>query len=90
MIKLSEIFEPLNQINWRDQAAHAAVGYIITTLVSAAVNPLWALSISALVAVIREQTQHFGECHAGCRTDLAFWIAGSIVGVVAVAALAAL
>ncbi len=71
------LFEPVAEMNWLDQSLHAAVGAIIAGL-SLLVMPWYsAVFASMLVAVIREQWQHPGQCHAGCRTDLAFWLIGS-------------
>lgn len=76
-----KIFEPWRKINWRDQAAHAAVGYVITTLAVTVLPWWWAVLISMFIGFVREVMQHLFTCGPGCRTDLAFWFAGSLIGV---------
>lgn len=81
-MKLSEIFEPFDKINWRDQAAHAAVGYVIVTLAATVLPWWWALLLSMFIGFVRELMQHIFTCGPGCRTDLAFWLAGSVIGII--------
>lgn len=71
------IFEPLHSVVWLDQLAHFLVGLILATIGVYFFHPLIAIIITMLIAGIREMIQHPLQCHAGCRTDLLFWLMGS-------------
>lgn len=71
------VFESGEAINWLDQLLHASVGAVIVGLSLLVMEWYWGVLLSMAVAVGREQWQHPGHCHAGCRTDLAFWLIGS-------------
>lgn len=74
------MFQPWSDIDWLDQAAHLLAGSAIV-LVAGFLLPWWAgVGVSMGLAIGREQWQHWGQCQAGCRTDLAFWGLGSILG----------
>lgn len=73
------MFQPWSDINWLDQILHALVGGVIVGLSLLVVDWYWAVLLSMAVAVGREQWQHPGVCQAGCRTDLAFWLGGSLL-----------
>ena len=73
------IVQSFAELDWLDQVLHAVAGAAIVGL-SLLVMPWWAgVLLSMAVAVGREQWQHPGVCHAGCRTDLAFWLGGSLL-----------
>lgn len=74
------IFEPWNDIDWLDQALHILAGFVIASWVTYFVSWWFGILTAMTVAVVREQIQHLGECHQGCRTDLLFWGVGSIGG----------
>lgn len=65
-------------LDWFDQSLHAIAGASIVGLALLVMDWYWAVVLSMGVAIGREQWQHPGVCHAGCRTDLAFWLAGSL------------
>lgn len=72
------MFQPAHDINWIDQSGHLIAGAMIVGLSLALVPWYWAVLISLVAAVGREQWQHPLACHAGCRTDLLFWTLGSL------------
>ena len=76
------------QVNWVDQALHALLGIAGTLVVLLLLDWgwYWGVLVTMAIAVIREQAQHPGQCHEGCRTDLLFWLLGSLL-VVSVAAI---
>ena len=78
------MFQAWSDINWLDQALHVLAGGAIVCI-AMIYAPWWVgLALSMGVALAREQIQHIGRCGPGCRTDLAFWLAGSLAAVVTV------
>ena len=74
------LFQSWREINWCDQALHALAGFTLVVCIGVYL-PWWAaVLISMAIAVGREQWQHPGVCHAGCRTDLLCWTLGSLIG----------
>ena len=73
------MFQTLAEIDWLDQMLHAVAGAAIVGLSLFVMDWYWGLALSMAVAIGREQWQHPGTCHAGCRTDLAFWLGGSLL-----------
>ena len=62
-----------------DQILHVLAGAAIVGLSLFVMEWYWGVALSMVVAVGREQWQHPGVCHAGCRTDLLFWLGGSLL-----------
>jgi len=72
------IFVPFKEIKWIDQIAHMVVSAAIVAIASPYIG-LYAILLSMIIAIIREQIQHFGEMGDGSRTDLAFWFIGGFI-----------
>lgn len=73
------ILQRLQDINWRDQVLHALAGAAIVALTMIFI-PWWiGVVVSMAVAVTREMFQHPWYCREGCRTDLLFWMSGSVL-----------
>lgn len=75
------LFQHIDDIDWLDQVAHVLVGCAITFTVGYVVSWWVGLIVSMAVSVIREYWQHPGQCQAGCRTDIMFWLGGSLIAV---------
>jgi hypothetical protein len=75
--------EAPTEINWIDQVLHALMGVLVTAVAILFIGWPWyaSLTVTMVIAVIREQAQHPGVCHAGCRTDLLGWLLGSLLAV---------
>lgn len=65
-----------------DQGAHFAAGYAMACDLSRWATPEQAVAAVMDYARERENLQHPGQCHAGCRYDLEFWQAGAEAGAV--------
>ncbi len=77
-MKVSDVFETLDEIVWRDQFAHFAAGLLIAAVLQVWIHPSLAVIVSVVAAAVREMVQHPRQCGAGCRTDLAFWTLGAL------------
>lgn len=73
------MFQPWPDLDWLDQSLHVIAGASIVGLSLFVMEWYWGVLLSMGVAMGREQWQHPLACHAGCRTDLAFWLGGSLL-----------
>jgi hypothetical protein len=75
-----------HDIDWLDQLAHVIAGVLLTILLMYLSDWSygWIMGVILVGAMIREQIQHPGVCHAGCRTDLVFWALGCGLPIIAV------
>lgn len=70
-----------SDIDWLDQTLHLLAGFAITFLIGYVLSWWMGVLIAMTVAGLREMAQHPWTCHAGCRTDVLFWLLGSLVAV---------
>lgn len=75
-----KIFLPINKIKWLDQFAHFALGLLMVVGFNTLMPTISAVGSTLVLAIIREQLQHFGHMHVGSRTDMLFWLLGSLAG----------
>jgi len=80
------MFVPLKEIKWIEQLAHFLLGMILVMATTCQFG-VYAVVFSMSLAVVRELSQRYSKygnvkLGKGSRTDLAFWLTGSLLGLI--------